>query len=86
MKLDKAIRILSEDIDIYAQEKDSILSGLKIVAKYTPNKVVLAATKDVIHSQQLLILIDKGITEKEIRELRRLGWMYNPHGNLAHFV
>lgn len=86
MKVEKAIKILSEDIDIYAQTKDPILSGLKIVAKYTPERVVIAAAKDMIYSQTVPILVEKGITEKEVYRLRELGWMHTPHGNLAHFV
>lgn len=64
--------------------KDTCYAGLQIIAKYT-DYVVQAATHDKIWSEDVDVLIEKGITIQDVSQLRDLGWMIED-SSLCHFV
>jgi len=63
---------------------DNAYQGLQIIAKYTDD-LICAAEHDIIYSEEVDVLIEAGITEKDAKELRRLNWMIYEDG-LACFV
>ena len=66
-------------------EGDNAYQGLQIIAKYTDN-LIQGAGHDVIWSEDIETLIEKGITEEDVKELRRLNWMIEDESYLACFV
>lgn len=66
-------------------EGDNAMQGLLILQKYTDN-LIQGAGHDVIWSEDIDKLIDKGITEEDVQELRRLNWMIEEGSYLACFV
>lgn len=66
-------------------EGDNAYQGLQIIAKYT-DSVIEGASHDEIYSADIDVLIEKGITEEDVRELRRLNWMVEENSYLACFV
>ena len=66
-------------------EGDNAYEGLTIIKKYTDN-LIQGAGHDVIWSENISILIEKGITEDDVKELRRLNWMVEDNIYLACFV
>lgn len=66
-------------------EGDNAYEGLTIIKKYTDN-LIQGAGHDVIWSEDISTLIEKGITEEDVRELRRLNWMIEDSTYLACFV
>ena len=63
---------------------DNAYKGLQILSKYTDN-LIQGAGHDVIYSEDIYKLIDKGITEEDIIELSKLNWMVDDE-SLACFV
>jgi len=66
-------------------EGDNAYEGLTIIKKYTDN-LIQGAGHDVIWSEDISTLIEKGITEEDVKELRRLNWMVEDSTYLACFV
>ena len=66
-------------------EGDNAYQGLQIVSKYTDN-LIQGAGHDVIWSENISVLIEKGITEEEVKALRKLNWMLEDESYLACFV
>ena len=66
-------------------EGDNAYKGLTIIKKYTDN-LIQGAGDDVIWSEDISTLIEKGITEEDVKELRRLNWMIEDSTYLACFV
>ena len=64
---------------------DNAYQGLQIIAKYT-NNLIQGAEHDVIWSEDINKLIEAGITEEDVMELRRLNWMIEDESYLACFV
>jgi hypothetical protein len=64
---------------------DNAFKGLLIIKKYTEN-VLQGAGHDEIWSEDIDKLIENGITEEDVKELRRLNWMVNDNDCLACFV
>jgi len=56
-------------------EKDNVLLGLNIIAKYLPNKGVEAAEHDIIYSVSVDEILAAGITEEDVIELANLNWI-----------
>ena len=63
---------------------DNAYKGLQILSKYTDN-LIQGAGHDVIYSEDIYKLIEKGITEEDIIELSKLNWMVDDE-SLACFV
>ena len=85
LKKKKFKKIMSED-SITKWEGDNAYQGLQILSKYTDN-LITGAGHDIIYSEEVNILLDKGLTEEDARELKKLNWMI--HGDdtyLACFV
>ncbi len=66
-------------------EGDNAYQGLQIIAKYTDN-LIQGAGHDVIWSENISVLIEKGITEEDVKALRKLNWMLEDDSYLACFV
>ena len=66
-------------------EGDNAYQGLQIIAKYTDN-LIQGAGHDVIWSENISVLIEKGITEEDVKALRKLNWMIEDESYLACFV
>lgn len=66
-------------------EGDNCFQGLQIIAKYTDN-LVHRAGDDVIWSEDIDNLIEKGITEEDVLALAKLNWMVEDESCLACFV
>lgn len=66
-------------------EGDNAYQGLTIISKYT-DVLIQGAIKDVIYSEDIEVLIEKGITEEDVKELRRLNWHIEDQTYLACFV
>ena len=66
-------------------EGDNAYQGLQIIAKYTDN-LIQRADHDVIWSEEISVLIEKGITEEDVKELNRLNWMIEDGSYLSCFV
>ena len=64
---------------------DNAFEGLKILSKYT-DILIVGAGHDVIWSEDISVLIEKGITKEDVTELRRLNWMIKDDSYLACFV
>lgn len=54
-------------------EGDNAYQGLTILKKYTDN-LIQGAGHDIIWSEDIDVLIERGITEEDVKELRRLNW------------
>jgi len=52
---------------------DNAYLGLQILSKYT-DKVVQGADHDIIYSEDVDILIEKNITEDDVKKLAKLNW------------
>lgn len=63
---------------------DNTYQGCQIIAKYTDN-IISGAGHDVLYSEDFTKLIEAGITEEDVLELRRLNWMLHDD-YLACFV
>ena len=61
------------------------LQGLIIINKYLPKKGIEGANHDVIYSCEVEEIIEAGITESDVVQLRRLNWM-TEDSYLACFV
>jgi hypothetical protein len=66
-------------------EGDNAYQGLKILEKYTSN-LIQGAGHDVIWSEDIEKLIERGITKEDVEELRRLNWMLEDETYLSCFV
>lgn len=66
-------------------EGDNCFQGLQIIAKYTDN-VVCGAGNDEVWSEDVDNLIEKGITEEDVKSLAKLGWWIEENSYLACFV
>lgn len=66
----------------------SLAYGLLIISNYIGEKrLIEAAEHDMIYSVELQELLDAGIRETDIEELRNLGWHVNDEFDcLAKFV
>jgi len=64
---------------------DNAFEGLKILSKYTDN-LIQGARRDIIYSEDIDMLIEKGITKEEVTALRKLNWMVEDESYLACFV
>lgn len=84
MTEERFIELMEEDID-WDWEGDNAYQGLTILSKYTED-LIQGARHDVIWSEDIEVLIEKGITEEDVKELRRLNWMVEDSSFLACFV
>ena len=84
MTEEKFIEIMEES-DSGKWEGDNAFQGLQILSKYTDN-LIQGAEHDKIFSADIDTLIEKGITEEDIKELRRLNWRVEDSTYLACFV
>lgn len=78
---------LFDTIDYDLNENSEIFKGLLIIRKYIPNADISAAEHDEVHAADLDELIKKDITEEDISELSRLGWIVDDEtDSVYHFV
>lgn len=84
MTKDRFIEIMNEDSGNW--EGDNVYDGLTIIKKYTSYGVIRGSGDDIIYSENIDILIENGITESDVKELRRLNWMVEDGSYLACFV
>ncbi len=73
------------DSDLSSVEGDNTFMGLQIMSKYV-NNLVQGADHDIIYGPDIDELIEAGITEDEVKQLRILNWMINDGSYLATFV
>lgn len=66
-------------------EGDNCFQGLQIIAKYTDH-IVNGVGDDEVRSEDIDFLIEKGITEEDVKALAKLGWMIEGNSYLACFV
>ena len=66
-------------------EGDNCFKGLQIIAKYTDH-IVNGADRGVVWSEEIYILIKKGITEDDVKALTKLNWWIEDNTYLACFV
>ena len=83
MTAERFLEIMKGDSGKYGG--DNAYQGLKIISKYTDN-LIQGAGHDVIYSEDIDVLIEKGINEYDVKELRRLNWMVEYDEYLACFV
>ena len=83
MTEERFIELMAEDSGKW--EGDNAYEGLTIIKKYTDN-LIQGAGHDIIWSEDISTLIEKGITEEDVKELRRLNWMVEDGIYLACFV
>ena len=84
MTEERFIELMRKD-NCSSWEGDNAYLGLRIIAKYT-DKIVQGANHDILYSEDISKLIEKGITEEEVLELRKLNWMVEDNTYLACFV
>lgn len=84
MTEERFIELMEEDISA-DWEGDNAYKGLTILSKYTED-LIQGARHDTIWSEDIDVLIEKGITEEDVKELRRLNWRVDEGGYLACFV
>lgn len=85
MNVEQLEAIFDDESINFDWEGDNAMQGLLIITKYLPNRGITGADHDVIYSASVEEIVDAGITEKDVRELRRLNWMVE-YGGLACFV
>lgn len=67
--------------------KCNALLGLQIITKYLPESGIEGAQHDVIFSATISEILEAGITEEDVIELRKLNWMIDESSTgLACFV
>lgn len=88
MTRERFIEIMEdEDIKHVRPDGDTALAGLNLIAKYLPKKGVEAAEHDIIYSVDVDDIVEAGITEEDVVQLRTWNWMYDEDTDgLAHFV
>ena len=86
MTEERFIEIMESDIaDI--PEECNVFLGLKIITKYCPKDGIEGAAHDVIFSVTINKILEAGITEEDVIELRKLNWMLDEYNEgLACFV
>ena len=76
MDIDK-IEEIFDKTPVVRGQGDSNLIGLTIISKYC-NNVIVDTNHHVVFSEDVHVLIEKGITEDDIRSIASLpGWHYN---------
>jgi hypothetical protein len=85
MTKEKFIEIMKDDMDC-DWEGCNVFSGLKIITKYCPKRGIEGAEHDMIYSVSIEELIDAGIIEEDVIELKKLNWMVEEGEYLACFV
>lgn len=71
MTEERFIELMEEDSGDW--EGDNAYQGLTILKKYTED-LVQGARHGIIWSEDIDVLIKRGITEEDVKELRRLNW------------
>lgn len=86
MEYDRFVEIF-DDTETVRGQGDTTFLGLSIISKYS-KEVIGAAEHDKIYSEEVEVLIEKGITEDEVRRIASLpGWHYDEEYQcLAAFV
>jgi len=65
----------------------NVISGLKIITKYLPDKGIEGAEHDIVYSVMISEILEAGITEEDAIRLRKLNWMIDDNSEgLACFV
>ena len=65
----------------------AVYLGLKIMSKYMGTAdLIVAADHDIVYSVELQELLDGGITESDIIQLRKQGWHVSEFDTLAQYV
>lgn len=83
MNEERFIELMGEESGKW--DGDNAYKGCQIISKYTDN-VIHGASHDIIYSADISDLIEAGITEEDVKELRRLNWMLEEECYLACFV
>lgn len=82
------IELMKEDVHM-DWDGDNAIQGLLIIAKYmdpAEHTLIGGAGHDIIWSVGIEDLIKAGITEHDIKSLRRLNWMLEDSSYLACYV
>ena len=77
MNKERFIEIMSEDLKtekFIEYEGCNVLYGLLIINKYLPKRGIEGASHDVIYSVDVDELVEAGITEDEVVDLREMNW------------
>lgn len=89
MEREQFEKIMSDDeLDEFgAYDEDNALLGLKIIAKYLPKCGIEGAEHDIVYSVGVDKILEAGIIEDDVIELRKLNWMIDEECDcLACFV
>lgn len=86
MTVEKFEEIMDGLSDTTGVGDDNILSGLQIIRKYAPGEGSKGVLCGIIYLSAVEKLIDSGITEEEVKELRRLDWMVFDDRYMVHSV
>jgi len=73
MTVEELIAIFNEDSGRGCWVGDNAYQGLQIISKYT-NSLIVAAEHDIIYSEGIEQLINKGITKEDCIALNKLHW------------
>lgn len=85
MTEERFIEIMKDgDVDI-SGVGDNAFEGLRIMCKYV-NNLIQGANHDIIYGPNIEELIEAGITEEDVADIRKLNWMVEDDSYLACFV
>jgi hypothetical protein len=83
MEREELIKIFEADSGKW--EGDNAFQGLQILSKYTSN-LIQGAGHDVIWSEDIDVLLEKGLTREDAEKLREINWMIEDNTYMACFV
>jgi hypothetical protein len=75
----------NQDYDFECDDDNAVL-GLLLIRKYIPKAGIEGASHDIIYSVGIEELIEAGITEEDVIQLRNWNWMLYYEESLACFV
>ena len=78
------IKQIFDDINPDDWDGDGAFKGLQILSKYTDD-LIQGAGRGIIYSEDIEVLIKKGITKEDVIKLANLNWMEN-NGHMACHV
>lgn len=87
MTKEKFLEIMRSNETHLEKYYDNAFQGLQLIYKYFPGETLIkGADHDIIYSVDIGGLIEAGITEEDIIQLRDMNWMVEDDCYLACFV
>lgn len=75
MTREKFKELMEGESQLSAYKGCNALLGLKIITKYLPEGGICGADHDIIFSATITEILEAGITEEDVIELRKLNWI-----------